>query len=172
MEELQERLENSRERLLLALEPLPDEALLAPGASGEWSVADLLAHLAAWESELVTALMRLKQGRKPEPFLQAMADRDAYNAKRYGENKERDLDRIFADFQGVRVHLEQWVDEFSPRELNQKGRYPWFPNETLAAVIARYSAEHEDSHLPALEAYARRWLAGPGLIGLDEIQEL
>jgi uncharacterized damage-inducible protein DinB len=159
MDDLQERLESSRERLLLLLEALPDEALLEPDAVGHWSIADLLAHLAAWESELVTALMRLQQGRKPEAFLQAIADRDAYNTKRYTENKERDLDRIFADFQGVRVHLEQWVDEFNRRDLNQKGRYTWFPRDTLAEVIARYSIEHEESHLPAVEAYARRWRA-------------
>lgn len=178
MDDLQERLENSRERLLVALAPLPDEALLEPNAAGDWSIADVLAHLAAWESELVTALMRLKQRRKPEPFLQAIADRSAYNAKRYTENKERDLDRIFADFQGVRVHLEQWVDEFSLRDLNQKGRFPWFASETLADVIVRYSAEHEEAHLPAIEAYAERWLAGAhavagrSLIGLDDIQEI
>jgi hypothetical protein len=175
MDDLQERLESSRERLLVALEPLPDEALLEPDAIGHWSIADLLAHLATWESELVTALMRLQQGRKPEPFLQAVADRDAYNARRYAENKGRDLDRIFADFQGVRVHLEQWVDEFNRRDLNQRGRHAWFPNESLAEVISRYSVEHEESHLPAVEAYAERWLAGAeatarnGLIALDAI---
>jgi hypothetical protein len=177
MDELQERLESSRERMLLALEPLPDEALLEPGAIGHWSIADLLAHLATWESELVTALMRLKQGRKPEPFLKAIADRDAYNARRYAENKGRELERIFADFQGVRVHLEQWVDEFNRRDLNRKGRYGWFPNESLAEVISRYSVEHEEGHLPAVEAYAERWLAsaeatgGNGLIALDDIRD-
>jgi hypothetical protein len=78
----------------------------------------------------------------------------------------------------VRVHLEQWVDEFSPRDLNQKGRYPWFARETLADVIVRYSAAHEETHLPAIEAYAERWLAGAhavtdsSLIGLDDIQEI
>jgi hypothetical protein len=156
--DLPERLESSRERLLMALEPLPDEALLQPGAVGQWSIADLLAHLAAWESELITALMRLKQGRKPERFLQATANREAYNAQRYAENKARDLDRIFADFQGARVHLEQWLEDFSRRELTEAGRYKWLGRETLAQVIARYTCEHEEEHTAAVAAFAQLWL--------------
>ena len=65
---------------------------------GGWSMADILAHLTAWESELVTALMRIDQGKKPSKLLEAYSDIDGYNARRYAENKERELDRIFADF--------------------------------------------------------------------------
>jgi hypothetical protein len=173
--ELQERLENSRERLLVALEALPDEALLQANTVGSWSVAELLGHLTAWESELVTALTRLKQGKKPERLLQALSDRDVYNAQRRAESQNRDLDNIFADLQGVRLHLEQWIEEFSQRDLTTNGRYPALGNQPLWRIIARNSFEHEEAHLTAVEQFAQLWSAqeensSPGhIIRLDDI---
>lgn len=42
LETLLDHLDSGRERLLVAIEPLPDEALLAPGAYGLWSAATCL----------------------------------------------------------------------------------------------------------------------------------
>jgi hypothetical protein len=158
-EEILEELDNSRERLLLVLEPLPDEALTAPGAMGEWSIADLLVHLVAWESELVTALLRLDQGKRPEALLQAIATMDEYNAHVFAENRGRDLDRIFGDLQGVRLQLEQWLDAFSERDLNEPNRYGWSEGTPLWRIVRENSYGHELEHLPAIEAFAATWLA-------------
>jgi hypothetical protein len=51
LEELLDRLDTARERTLMALEMLPDEALVQPGAIGRWSIADLLSILTAWDAE-------------------------------------------------------------------------------------------------------------------------
>jgi hypothetical protein len=149
-------LEETRERLLVALEPLPDEALTAPGAVDDWSIADLLAHLTAWESELVTALMRLKSGQKPTRFIEAITDITAFNARVYEENKERDLDRIFNDFHGVRVQLERWLENFSDKELTDPHRFRWLEGRPLLTIIKESSYGHELEHLPAVEAYSSR----------------
>ena len=89
-EEIFEQLDQTRERLLVALEPLPDEAFLQPGVMDSWTMADILAHLTAWESELVTSLQRIKQGKKPARMLAALADVDGYNTLRLEENKGRE----------------------------------------------------------------------------------
>ena len=71
-EQLLDALDNSRESLLVAIEPLPDEALHEKQAVGEWSVADVLINITAWEAELVTGLMRIQQNKRPERLLEAM----------------------------------------------------------------------------------------------------
>lgn len=158
-EAIHEALDRNRERLLVAIEPLPDEALVEPGVMGEWSVADILAHLTAWESELVTALMRVDQGRKPVRLLEAYADIDGYNARRYAENKNRELDRIFADLQGVRVQLEQWLEEFGDRFLANSTPFEWSYGRTLWQIIEDNSFGHEAEHLPDIENFANKWQA-------------
>ena len=160
--EILDELDKNRERLLLAIEELPDEALLEPGVMDEWSIADILAHLAAWESEMVTGLMQINQGKRPSKMIAAFTNVDAYNAERYTENKERDLERIFDDLQGVRVQLEQWLEEFSERDLNEADRYKWSEGITLAHIIKENSYGHDAEHLTQIEAFAARWLAEHG----------
>ena len=169
--EILEQLDDVRVRLLETLSALPDEAMLQAGAIGTWSVAEVLAHFVNWEAELVTAFNRIDQGRKPERLLQALQDRETYNAVRAEEMKGRDLDRIFDDLQGVRVQLEDWLNEFSETELKGPGRIPGTKNMPLWKLIAEASFEHEASHLAELEIYAERWLQqADTTVSIDDIE--
>jgi hypothetical protein len=158
-EEILDQLDASREKLLVILEPLPDEALVEPGVMDSWSIADILAHLTAWESELVTALLRVDQGKKPGRLLKAYEDVDGYNANRFAENQGRDLDRIFADWHDVRLQLEGWLEALSDRQLSDPRRYRWTENKTLAEIVRENSCDHEEEHLPEIAAFAAAWQA-------------
>lgn len=169
---LQEKLDTVRMRLLQALAPLPDEALLQSGAVGEWSIADVLSHFINWEAELITGLMRIDQGKRPARLLQALKERDAYNAERYEETKGRDLDRVFDDLQQVRQQLEGWLEEFSSSDLKSTGRYKWLGDRPLWKLIASASFEHEAAHLEEIERFSERWLdeENDGSISLTDIE--
>jgi hypothetical protein len=153
-----DRLDSSRERVLTAIEELPDEALLTAGVVGQYSVADVLALQAAWEAELVTGLMRLDQRKKPEQLLAALAGPEAYDARRYAEYRGRDLDLIFDDLQRVRTQLEAWLEEFSERDLMGRNRYAWFSGKSLRQVIMTVCAEREAAYVVDLEHFAQQWL--------------
>jgi len=112
LDNILDKLDDTREQLLMAIETLPDEALVEENAIGRFSITDVLAIQAAWEAELVTAFMQLNQGKKPERLLNALADPKTYNKQCYLENKERSLDSIFNDYQQVRVQVEQWLEDF------------------------------------------------------------
>lgn len=160
--EIQEEMDAVRLRLLETLAALPDEALTEPEAVGGWTVADVLAHFVNWEAEMVTALNKIDQGKKPANLLKAMADRQAYNASRYEQFKGRDLDRIFDDLHGVRVQLEEWLEEFSQADLEKPGRFPWLEGKALWEIIAETSFQHEAAHLPEIKAFAERWVQAHG----------
>jgi uncharacterized damage-inducible protein DinB len=172
--QLQEQLDEVRVQLLEALAPLPDEALLAGGATGDWSLADVLAHFVNWEAEMVTALNKIDQGKRPARLLEALADRDAYNEARVAETHGRDLDRVFDDLQGVRAQLEEWLDLFTTQQLEEPGYYSWAGGRPLWRFIADTSFEHERKHLPAIERFAATWLVenddegGAGTIEVSE----
>lgn len=156
LEDLLDNLDASRERTLEALEMLPDEALLAPGVIGRWSVADLLSILTAWDAEVVTGLMRLKQGKPPEKLLAAVANPDMYNAGRFQDAQGRDLGVIFDDFQRARMHLEEWLGDLSERALTDPRHYKALGGTQLRRLIARATYEHEARYLPFLTSYAER----------------
>lgn len=157
LENLLDQLDAVREKTLMALETLPDEALVAPGVIGRWSVADLLSILTAWDAEVVTGLLRLKGGRAPEKLLAAVANPDLYNAARYQDAQGRDLDTIFQDFQGARLHLEEWLGELSERALMDRGHFKTLGGVALGQLIARATYEHESRYLPFLTTFAARW---------------
>lgn len=171
-EEIQEQIEEVRLRLLEAIEELPDEALTRPGAIQDWSVRDFLFLISAWEAELVTGLMQVKQGKRPQRLLDALANRDAYNQARLAENPERDLDLVFDDLQQAQVALEGWLTEFSQQELNKPSRYKWLGDRSLAQIIADASYAYEAAFLPAIEQYADAWLAMSDMVTLDAIDIL
>ena len=158
-EEIFEELDATRERLLLALEPLPDDAFYEPGVMDDWSTADILTHLIAWESELVTALQRIKQGKKPARILAALNDVDGYNKLRFEENKGREIDRIFSDFRGLRVQLEEWLGEFNNRDLNDTDRFDWSEGHALWMLVEGNSFGHEQQHIPDIERFSAKWLS-------------
>ena len=99
IEQLLDKLDNSRESLLMAIEPLPDEALLEKQAIGEWSIGQVLNNITAWEAELVTGMMRLQQNKRPNRLLEALRDPTKFDKQRYAEYQDRDLDQIFLDLQ-------------------------------------------------------------------------
>jgi hypothetical protein len=156
--EILDVLDNSRERVLMALEELPDEALLAAGAVGKYSVADVLALQVAWEAELVTGLMQIDQGKKPEKLLAALAEPAAYDARRYDEFKGRDLDSIFDDLQQVRMQLETWLEIFSERDLTNRKRFQWLKGKSLREMITAVTTTRESAYAADLEQFAQRWL--------------
>lgn len=176
-EALLDELDASREQLLVAIEPLPDEALEEKGAVGGWSIVDILVNQTAWEAELVTALMRIKQSKRPDKLLAALKDPAAYDEGRYEENQDRDLDQVFADYQNVRVQLEEWLEDFSERELTNPGRYRWFGGRSLGEVVASVTFEREQRVIPAIEQFAERWLEeeaadqGSNTISLAALQD-
>jgi hypothetical protein len=157
LEDLLDQLDATRESTLVALETLPDEALQAPGVIGRWSIADLLSILTAWDAEVVTGLLRLKAGRVPERLLAAVANPDLYNAARYQDAQGRDLETIFNDFQGARMHLEEWLGELSERALTDPRHFKTLGGKPLGRLIAQATYEHEARYLPFLTTFAERW---------------
>ena len=167
-----EQLDDVRVRLLEALAALPDEALVYPGVVGEWSIADVLVHFVNWEAELVTAFNKIDQGKRPQRLVQALDDRDAYNQARFAEMKGRDLGRIFDDLQGVRAQVEDWLEEFSSKQLEDPGYYDWMKGRALWQLIAQVTFRHEASHLKEIETFADRWLEeeAESAISIDDIE--
>lgn len=158
LEVLLDSLDESRERLLVAIEPLDDEAMLQKGVYGDWSVADILSNMTAWESELVTGLLKIDQNRGPARLLAALADPSGYDKAHFEAMQDRDLDQIFADLQQVRIQVEDWLAEFSESDLTDPQRYRWLEGKALRDIIASATYRHEQEFLPAIEAFAQEWL--------------
>src|SRR5688572_7001986 len=62
------QMKDSREQLLASYAGLTDEEMREPGVCGDWSVAEVLAHVAAWDRATTEAFRQMLEGERP-PFL-------------------------------------------------------------------------------------------------------
>lgn len=155
-EELLAALEHSRVEFLKSIEGLPDEKLLEPGVVGEWSVKDILAHLSRWEAELVTLLFQAEKGLTPATALNTGMPFDEQNAKWHAQTKDRPLERVWADFDGVRKQTIRRVGSFSDRDLTDPQRFEWLKGTPLVDWITGDSTEHDAEHSAQIREWRQR----------------
>ena len=153
-DEILTALKDSRAKMEAALAGLTETQLVEPGALGEWSVKDLLSHLTAWEAEVVTRLAKLKAGKKIQSIVPADSDIDSLNAKWYKENKGRDLDRVLADFRGVREQMIRQVESMTDKQLTQP--LPWAQANSITDLIAWNSYDHEPEHAAQIQEWRKK----------------
>jgi uncharacterized protein (TIGR03083 family) len=146
--ELLTRLKESRARLEAALAGLTEAQFIMPGAMDDWTVKDLLAHLTAWEVELVTLVGRWQLGQSPNPLPDDDKTVARLNARWRAAYKDRPLDRVLADWRAVRQQTLRQVERLSDADLNAPRK--WLKGETLADTIKSETFEHEAEHLAHL----------------------
>ncbi len=153
--ELLTALKDEREKFLQAIAGLTDDELAEAKVMGEWTIKDLMAHLTVWESELVTLLAFTRQGKRPANLQGLTGSTDEVNAKWYAEYKARPLDRVLADFHGVRKQTLRQVESLTDKEMVES-KYPWLKGEPMWKWIADDSFAHETEHIEHIRAWRKK----------------
>jgi hypothetical protein len=141
----------SRAEMDEALAGLSEVQMTEPGVLRDWTLKDLLAHLTAWEVELITTLGKLARGQTPKPVGDTDAETDALNAKWHKEYQTRPLERVLADYHGVRPQTMRQVERLAETDLTAPRK--WLKGGTLHALILSETIEHEAEHLPQIRAW-------------------
>ena len=85
-EQLLSRIDQKWQQFVEAYQGLAEQYVLEPGVVGEWSVKDLMSHIATWEEEAVAALGLFMQGGRP-PRYASYGVIDAFNARKWQEHR-------------------------------------------------------------------------------------
>jgi hypothetical protein len=154
--EIIEELERTRAALLDALAKLDEAALDRKAVVGEWSIKNVLAHIAAWEAWVVQALpARLTTGKTPEDFLARAQDEDSFNAEEVAEREELTPSEQVIELERTREALLAELRALDAAAWER--RAPW---DTWEGTLAEYLREslivHEQEHLVELRAAAER----------------
>ncbi|HUV29247.1 MAG TPA: ClbS/DfsB family four-helix bundle protein [Anaerolineales bacterium] len=157
-ENLISALTDGRRDFLNQLTGISREEMEIPGMLEQWSLKDLLIHLARCEAELVKLLWQAKQGITPTTAHFGQETIDAQNERWYQESKSRPMDMVWEDFLAVRQQTIRRVKEFEDSQLNDQQYYPWLKGKTLWEWIAGDSFEHEAEHAQDI----RSWKSSDG----------
>ncbi|HKZ85414.1 MAG TPA: maleylpyruvate isomerase N-terminal domain-containing protein [Anaerolineae bacterium] len=128
-----------------------DEARMTqPGVCGEWSVKDLIAHVAWFEREVVDLLQaRALLGSD----LWALPP-DERNVAIFERNRHRSLNDVRAEAQQVFDTLWQLMESLAEEDLIDPNRFAGMPPDWQPAkLIAENSCEHYPQHIPQIQAW-------------------
>jgi uncharacterized protein (TIGR03083 family) len=133
-----------RARLETAIASLTRSEMTLPGVVGDWSVKDVLAHLAAWERFFLGWYEAGRSGVQAMPTPVGMSRNaiDALNADIYKRNRRRSLDSVVADFRSSHQALLTVVRSIPEQEMFARGHYAWTGKLTLADYIAGNTCNH------------------------------
>jgi uncharacterized damage-inducible protein DinB len=136
----------ARAALLAAVDALPAERRLERSL-GDWSLKDLLAHLAAWQDGYAHALELVASGERPQIPGYAGSD-DAYNAACVAASQQLSWEQVLAALRAARERHEAAV-----RGLRAVDADRYAPGRTPHRLAS--SANHDLEHTPAIEAWRR-----------------
>lgn len=129
------------EELLAGLTP---EQFTTPGALGDWSVKDVLAHLLEWQHMLQRWFAAGQCGENPAVPAEGFnwAQLPALNQAIFERYRDAPLDDILREFRASAQAIDALAAGCSEEDLFKPGLYPWMRKNTLAAYINSSAGSH------------------------------
>jgi hypothetical protein len=151
-----ERMAAERARFLETLAQMREDEIVDIRVQEEWTSKDIVAHIAAWERELVCWLRTAARGEAPDiPAPGTWSSyMDHFNARCYADNCERPLAEIMAEshqaYQQLMAGLRELPDDPHDEVWSawQAGQPPW-------GLLASFY-EHYREHAEPIRAWVSR----------------
>jgi hypothetical protein len=136
------------------LAPLDQTQMTTEGIITNWSIKDILAHIAAWHHRLLAWLHAAIQNEAPTiSGPDSVEEMDMLNAQFYKENKSRPLDEVLTDFRTTHQQIMDIVQAMPEDDLTNPDRFAWAKGEPLWHVIAGDTYEHYQEHIKQIQEW-------------------
>ena len=151
-EDLLARARTERDALALLWQGLSDEQMTRrPGPQPDWSVKDLIAHIAWWEQSACNWVSRALSGE----MLTRTETPDEINARVYADNRDLPLDTVLDAFDASWKPLEDLLLRMTDEEINDAQVCNIRDMPLLYFLVGNTFAHYADHH-EELKAYAER----------------
>jgi hypothetical protein len=165
------RLAAERGALLEGLLGLDEPTLVARPVFDDWSVKEILAHVAAWDRWEERTMRPMVAGETPD--FSAVQDFAASNAAFVAPWRDRDLEEVLAELVAARSDWVAWLQSLSDEEFFRPRSYsghPWTFSEVPLQVQWKHDAEHAAQVARWREAEKLKSLTGSRPVLLAALQ--
>lgn len=151
-------LRDARTELEAALSGVPASDLDRPGALGDWSVRDILVHLAGWDRASRQALARVISEDDPvfERYQGTEWDWREWNERFLAERPGVTAGQALSELKSDREALLALISPLSDRQLQRRARLPWDFNLSVAEVLA-VQVDHDREHAAHIRSASADW---------------
>lgn len=137
-----------------------EERMERPGAAGDWTFKDVVAHLNGWRRRTVARLeAAASDGHPPtQPWPAELDDDtdegvDAINAWLYARDRDRGAAEIVAESRELFRRMRDAVEAIAEADLTTPGRFAWLGGYPLSAVLDGAFEHFHDEHEPDIRAW-------------------
>jgi hypothetical protein len=138
------------DKLLAAVEGLDDRAMTTK-FYGDWTVKDILAHIAGWHHTMTDAMERMTRGEKPTPEGVDYSDSDAWNARFASAMAPQSPATVVADLR------QSFANYLRAAQAVPEDRYG--EGKTVNRLLEGSGSGHYREHLPAIQEFRAKLAA-------------
>jgi len=135
----------AREELLAAAALAPHDERASRLVCGEWTLKDVLGHVADWEWFGVDGLRQMAAGHAPQ--VEYVEDLDTWNQAHVETRRDQPWEAVWADLHAARQALLDVLEEMSQAQLGRSFPFPWGAEGTpyqWVWVYFRHDREHAE----------------------------
>lgn len=146
-DELLQQLEAEFQSLLSSFDGL-DDAAMTRVWFGDWSVRDILAHIAGWHREMAQAFQRMARGERPVPEGVDYNDPDPWNADFAAAQRDTSAADMVRDLKASKEAFVAAARQL-PEERFEEGRAGY-------RILHATGIDHYREHAPSIREWRQR----------------
>jgi uncharacterized damage-inducible protein DinB len=138
-------LNTSHQMVIQAVDGLPESEWEIPGACGEWSVKEVLAHLASYEHLLVEALIAFPTD-EPTAYVRALKQPATFNASEVEARRYQTAQQIMDEYHEMQLQTTSLLANIPAEMVEQKGTIPWYNKDACLSDLISSVCAHTGEH--------------------------
>lgn len=157
--ELLEDMQDEFRALIDLLERIPEDRFADPGVWGDdWSINDLLAHLAEWHRLFLGWYRAGSAGETPSLPAPGYKwnETPKLNREIWRRHRGRPTAELRRELDATHAEVLQLATRLSPDELLGPGRFPWTGENALVTYLGANTASHYRFAMKVLNRWPRR----------------
>jgi uncharacterized damage-inducible protein DinB len=128
-------LEQSHMTVLQTVDDIPEGLWDTPGACGDWSVKDTIAHLTSYEHLLVDALNKLVSD-IPTPYLDKfIGGQEEFNKNEVAARQYHTAQQVIDEYNETQLQSADLLVKMPPDKVTQVGTIPWNKDRCMADFV-------------------------------------
>jgi uncharacterized protein (TIGR03083 family) len=153
------QMKDSREQLLISLQDLTDDEMTQPGVCGDWSVTEVLAHVAAWDRATTAAFRQMLEGERPA-FIDLDEDGvEGFNAEQHAKHAGISPEDALTELTAAREELLEVLRETGNAEMFAPAPGDESADLSIAACLD-VQISHDQEHALMIEEWRESRSAG------------
>ena len=127
-----EMLDNVHLRTIRALDDLPELQWDIPGACGNWTVKEIVAHLTSYELALAEGLKTFLGQPSTRTYISRLLEDGAkFNEEEVEKRRYNTAQRVMDDYNDAQIQTVSLLEQIPAEKLQQKGTSDRSPNDFI-----------------------------------------